>query len=228
MCGRFVLNASPDDLKALFELPDAPWVEPRYNIAPTQPVAIVRQNPEQRRREWALVHWGLIPSWAKDPSIGQKMINARAESIADKPSYRAPFKRRRCLVPATGFYEWKKTPDGKIPYFITVGDGGPFAIAGLWETWHGPDGGELESCTLITTEANDAMAFLHDRMPVIIPRSDYATWLGSGRDDSPEVMTEARHMLHALPDDAITMWPVSTRVNKVSNEGAENIKKVAA
>lgn len=228
MCGRFVLRATPEQLRELFDLPEEPWAEPRYNIAPTQPVGIVRMNAALGQREWALTRWGLIPSWAKDPSIGQKMINARAETITEKPSYRAAFKRRRCLVPASGFYEWKKTGEGKVPHYITVGDGAPFAIAGLWETWHAPDGGELVSCTLITTEANDQMAELHDRMPVIIPARDYATWLGSGRDDSPDVLGEARHILHPWETKNLTIWPVSTRVNQVRNEGAANIERAEA
>jgi len=220
MCGRFVLRASPEQLKSLFDLPEAPYLEPRYNIAPTQPVGIVRIKPETAQREWALVLWGLIPSWAKDASIGQKMINARAETVAEKPSYRAAFKRRRCLVPASGFYEWKKGASGKTPHFITTADESPFAIAGLWETWQSPDGGELSTCTLLTTEANDLVSDLHDRMPVIIAPEDYAMWLGSGREETPEALASLRHLLRPYPDEKMQMWPVSTQVNNVRNEGA--------
>jgi putative SOS response-associated peptidase YedK len=225
MCGRFVLRASPEQLKDLFELDEEPWVEPRYNIAPTQPVAIVRLNTQSVVREWALTRWGLIPSWAKDPSIGQKMINARSESVAEKPSYRAAFKRRRCLVPASGFYEWKKGAQGKTPHFITMSSGEPFAIAGLWELWHAPDGGELETCTLLTTEANELVAPLHDRMPVIIPREDHATWLGDGKDASPRAQAELLHLMHPYPPDEMTMWEVSTMVNSVRNEGSALLER---
>lgn len=228
MCGRFVLRASPEQLKALFELDEEPNVEPRYNIAPTQPVGIVRIKPEAQAREWAHVLWGLIPSWAKDASIGQKMINARAETVTEKPSYRAAFKRRRCLVPASGFYEWKKGASGKTPHFITTADEKPFAIAGLWETWQGPDGGELSTCTLLTTEANELMRNLHDRMPVIIAPDAYAMWLGSGREDPPDVLANVRHLLHPYPAEQMQMWPVSTRVNNVRNEGEACIEPLTA
>jgi putative SOS response-associated peptidase YedK len=227
MCGRFVLRATPEQLKTLFDLPEEPKVEARYNIAPTQPVGIVRMSPEEQQREWALVLWGLIPSWAKDPSIGQKMINARGETVTEKPSYRAAFKRRRCLVPASGFYEWKKGATGKTPHFITTADHGLFAIAGLWETWHGPDGGELSTCTLITTEANELVRGLHDRMPVIIAQDEYDLWLGSGGDDPPEYLANVRHLLRPYPAEKMQMWPVSTQVNNVRNEGAECIMPLA-
>lgn len=224
MCGRFVLRASPEQLADLFSLPEEPWVEPRYNIAPTQPVGIVRMNPATLAREWTHVQWGLIPSWARDPSMGQKMINARSETVREKPSYRAAFKRRRCLVPASGFYEWKKTAGGKQPYFITV-KGGLFAIAGLWETWNSPDGGELSTCTLLTTDANEAVSVLHDRMPVIIAPEEYSFWLGSGKDDPPEYLTNLQHLLRPFDDDAMEMWPVSKNVNNVRNEGAELLER---
>lgn len=228
MCGRFVLRASPEQLKSLFDLPEEPYVEPRYNIAPTQPVGIVRMNPEAQAREWALVLWGLIPSWAKDPSIGSKLINARAETVTEKPSFRAAFKRRRCLVPASGFYEWKKGASGKTPHFITTADEEPFAIAGLWETWQGPDGGELSTCTLLTTEANTLVQKLHDRMPVIIAPEEYDMWLGSGRDDPPEELANVRHLLRPYPPKQMQMWQVSTQVNNVRNEGAGCIKPLEA
>ncbi len=228
MCGRFVLRASPEQLKQLFDLEDEPYVEARYNIAPTQPVAIVRIAPEARTREWAHVLWGLIPSWSKDPTIGQRLINARSETVAEKPSFRSAFKRRRCLVPASGFYEWKKGATGKTPHFITTADEGPFAIAGLWETWHGPDGGEVATCTLLTTEANELMRDLHDRMPVIIAPDEYDMWLGTGHDDPPEVLANLRHLLRPYPSEAMQMWPVSTRVNNVRNESEACIEPLNA
>ena len=214
------MRASPEQLADLFSLPEEPYVEARYNIAPTQPVGIVRINPQTQAREWTHVQWGLIPSWAKDPSIGQKMINARAETVREKPSYRAAFKRRRCLVPASGFYEWKKSPDGKTPFFITL-TGGLFGIAGLWETWSAPDGGELSTCTLLTTDANEKVSALHDRMPVIIAPQDYELWLGSGKDDPPETLATLQHLLRPYDEQEIELWPVSRAVNNVRNEGEQ-------
>lgn len=225
MCGRFVLRASPDQIRELFALDEEPVIEPRFNIAPTQPVGIVRMNPEAQAREWALTLWGLIPSWSKDSSIGQKLINARSEGVAEKPSFRAAFKRRRCLVPASGFYEWKAGSGGKVPHFITTATSGKpddlFAIAGLWETWHGPDGEELTTCTLLTTEANELLAPLHDRMPVIVAPEDFGAWLGTGRDETPAAMTELKHLLRPYPAEQMVLWPVSTRVNSVRNEGED-------
>lgn len=227
MCGRFVLRASPEQIKDLFELPEEPYVEPRYNIAPTQPVAIVRVQPEGNTREFAHVMWGLIPSWAKDPTIGQKMINARCETVAEKAAYRAAFKRRRCLVPASGFYEWQKGATGKTPHFIT-NETGLFAIAGLWERWTEPGGAELETCTLITTEANEKVSALHDRMPVMIDPADFDLWLGTGKDSTPSELSQLQHLLRPWDPSRTQLWPVSTRVNNVRNEGVENIEKMAA
>ena len=219
MCGRFVLNASPEEIAALFGLAQAPLLAPRYNIAPTQPVGVVRIDPRTHERAWALVHWGLIPSWSKDPSIGGRMINARAETVAEKPSFRAAFKRRRCLVPASGFYEWKKLDKRKQPTYIRAADGGVLAFAGLWETWVGSDGSELESCTILTTDANEAMAELHDRMPVIVEPADFADWLGAGGDDSPFRLSQLQHLFRPYPGEQLTFYPVSTYVNSPSNEG---------
>lgn len=231
MCGRFTLTASPDQLTTLFQLPEEPVVVPRYNIAPTQPVAIVRMNPQQAQageREWALTYWGLIPSWSKDPSIGARMINARSETVTEKPSFRAAFKRRRCLVPASGFYEWQKQAKGKQPHYITTPDGAPFAIAGLWEYWEGADGSALESCTLLTTSANALMQPLHDRMPVIVAPEDYAQWLGSGRDETPQYLDQLQHLFRPYADDGLVAYPVSTYVNNARNEGADCVEALVA
>jgi putative SOS response-associated peptidase YedK len=228
MCGRFTLNASPEQLAELFDLPEAPVVAPRYNIAPTQPVAIVRLDPQSKEREWAHVLWGLVPSWSKDPSMGAKMINARAETIAEKPAFRAAFKRRRCLVPATGFYEWQKLEKGKQPHFITLNNGAPFAFAGLWESWQSPDGSALESCTILTTDPNEVMTPLHNRMPVILARQDYAQWLGSGGDASPQELDQLRHLLRSYPAAEMVAYPISTFVNSPANEGAQCIAPLTA
>ncbi len=227
MCGRFTLAVSPEQMTALFDLPEDPILAPRYNIAPTQPVAVVRMNPQSAHagaREWALTYWGLVPSWSKDPSIGARMLNARSETVTEKPSFRAAFKRRRCLVPASGFYEWQKQGKSKQPYYITTPDGAPFAIAGLWEYWEGADGSALESCTLLTTSANALMQPLHDRMPVIILPQDYAQWLGSGKDETPQSLGELQHLLRPYADDALMAYPVSTYVSNAHNEGPDCIQ----
>lgn len=226
MCGRFTLHADPEQLATLFDLPAAPELAPRYNIAPTQPVGIVRIHPHTGVREWALVHWGLIPSWSKDPSMGARMINARSETVAEKPSFRAAYKRRRCLVAADGFYEWQRVDGRKQPYYVQVGDGGPFAIAGLWELWTSPDGGELESCTLLTTDANELMEPIHNRMPVILAPEDYAMWLGSGGDDDRRTLDQLHHLLRPYPSEPMHAIPVSTYVNNPRNEGRECIQPV--
>ncbi len=229
MCGRFSLSAPASELAQIFDLPEEPVLVPRYNIAPTQPVGIVRA-PSTRSsvstpgREWALTLWGLIPSWAKDPSIANSLINARAETVTEKPAFRAAFKRRRCLVPATGFYEWQRQEKRKQPYYMTVQDGRPFAIAGLWETWHGPDGSEIETCTLLTTEANALMEPLHNRMPVIIAPEDYADWLGSGADASMRELDQLRHLLRPYAANAMAAIPVSAYVSNARNEGAQCIE----
>lgn len=228
MCGRFTLNASPEQLAALFALPEAPVLAPRYNIAPTQPVGIVRLNSQTHQREWALTVWGLIPSWAKDPSMGARMINARAETVAEKPAFRAAFKRRRCLVPASGFYEWQKQGARKQPHYITHADGGPLAFAGLWESWRGPDGSELDTCTILTTEPNELMATLHNRMPVILAPEDYGQWLGSGGDASSHELDQMRHLLRPFPAAAMKAYPISTYVNNPRNEGDACIAPLAA
>ncbi|MEZ4732253.1 MAG: SOS response-associated peptidase [Caldilineaceae bacterium] len=227
MCGRFTLSALPEQVATLFELPAEPVLAPRYNIAPTQPVAIVRmkpQNDEPAMREWALTYWGLVPSWSKDPSIGARMINARSETVTEKPAFRAAFKRRRCLVPASGFFEWQKQGKTKQPYYITTPNGAPFAIAGLWEYWEGPNGSALESCTLLTTSANELMKPLHDRMPVIIQPDDYAQWLGNGREEAPRELDELHHLLRPYADDGLVAYPVSTYVSNTRNEGVDCVR----
>ena len=177
MCGRFTLTLDPDELQEAFDLSAPPaGLAPRYNIAPSQPVAVVA-NTEARKLE--LFQWGLIPSWAKDAKIGYKMINARSETLAEKPSFRAALKKRRCLVLADGFYEWKRegASRAKTPMYIQLKGGQPFAFAGLWETWKSPDNKLIKSCTIITTEPNALMKDIHDRMPVILPPKAYDLWL---------------------------------------------------
>lgn len=213
MCGRFVLRASPQNLQTLFDLQQVPQVEPRYNIAPTQPVLAVRANPHGGLREATYLNWGLIPFWAKDPKIGSRMINARSETAAQKPSFRAAFKYRRCIVPVDGFFEWRKEKAGKQPYLIGMESGEVFGIAGLWERWE-QEGSVVESCTLLTVEANQMMAPLHHRMPVILDPQDYDEWLDP-------IIQKADPLLHLMrPFDGAPMraTPVSKLVNNYRND----------
>jgi putative SOS response-associated peptidase YedK len=195
--------------------------EPRYNIAPTQEILTVRVEPADGEREAAMLRWGLIPSWSKEPQGGPPMINARGETIADKPSFRTATRRRRCLIPADGFYEWQKTAGStkKLPYLIHYRDDRVFAFAGLWESWTAKDTpvGEalsIESCTIVTTSASKALEALHDRMPVILEPSDYALWLDPAVQDPAAV----QHLIAANDDQAIVAEPVSTHVNRVAND----------
>ena len=210
MCGRFAFYSPSEATAALFGVDGALVVEPRYNIAPTQYIAAVRDN-EQQQRELVKLRWGLVPFWAKDPSIGNRMINARAETVAEKPSYRAAFRHRRCVVLADGFYEWRREGDAKTPYFISLASGEPFALAGLWENWTDKASGEsLQTTTLITTAANDFMQPLHHRMPVIVQSDAADEWL-SGSVDYLQHAAERTPLLRA--------WPVDRRVNNARNEG---------
>jgi putative SOS response-associated peptidase YedK len=183
MCGRYTLTTPAPKLAEHFQLDTVPNLTPRYNIAPTQLVAIVRAVPPGKR-ELTLARWGLVPSWAADVKIGNRLLNARAETVADKPAFRNAFRGRRCLIPADGFYEWQPLAGRKKqPYHIRLKDAEPFALAGLWERWTSPDGSPLESCTILTTEANDLARPIHDRMPVILPPEAYDLWLDLGMRD---------------------------------------------
>lgn len=223
MCGRFALLAPGEVIAATFELDTAP--EPlaaRYNIAPTQPVLAVRQSSEGHGREAALFRWGLIPSWAKDIRMGARMINARSETVAEKPSFRAAFKRRRCLIPASGFYEWQKLGNKKQPVYIHPQGEELFAFAGLWETWQGADGSYLETCTVLTTTPNELMAPIHNRMPVIVEPADFDTWLYPQPDPSIGL-----HLLRPYAAEKMAHYPVSTTVNSPRNETPECIAPLA-
>jgi putative SOS response-associated peptidase YedK len=211
MCGRFSLTTPSAALRDLFGFDELPNLPPRYNIAPTQDVAAVRLTGTDRRPAFTMLRWGLIPSWAKDVAIGSRMINARAETVAEKPAFRHAFQRRRCLIPADGFYEWEKRPDGgKQPWRITLEGSAPFAFAGLWERWSGPDGSEIESCTIVTTEAAKSIAAIHERMPVMLGPSDFSTWLRGTPD-------EAQAQLHPYRGK-LAAYPVSPRINSVRND----------
>jgi len=177
MCGRFALKAPPRSIQEHFNLSEQVDLSPRYNIAPSQKIAVVRQLPGKNSRRLDMLHWGLIPGWAKDMKIGYKMINARAETLAQKPSFRAAFKKHRCLIAADGFYEWKHAGKAKQPFYFHLKTGAVFGFAGLWESWNDPEGSIVESCTIITTAANELIRKIHDRMPVILPPQKYDAWL---------------------------------------------------
>jgi putative SOS response-associated peptidase YedK len=212
MCGRFSLNAAEAELRRLFGFDGPPLnLMPRYNIAPTQTTPVVAIG-RAGGRALVMMRWGLIPSWAKDMTIGAKLINARADTVAEKPSFRAAFAKRRCLVPADGFYEWQAAGGRKQPYRIHRPDNAPFAFAGLWEQWRGPDGLVL-TFTIVTTEANARLRPIHARMPVVLAPGDFATWL-----DAATPAQAALALLRPCPDDWLMAEPVGTRVNNVKND----------
>ena len=214
MCGRFAFYSPAEAAAALFGVTAAPDIQPRFNIAPTQDIAAIRKDKEGER-ELVTLRWGLVPFWAKDPSIGNRMINARAETVAEKPSYRNAYKHRRCIVLADGFYEWQKQGSTKTPFFISLASGQPFALAGLWESWTDKATGEsLQTATLITSDANDFMAQLHHRMPVILEATTATDWLAGSRDLLDDV---------ASITPPLQAWPVDRRVNNARNEGEELI-----
>jgi putative SOS response-associated peptidase YedK len=216
VCGRFTLAVPSEEVGELFGLPTAGTLSPRYNIAPSQAVAAVRIEAGQRRL--VMLRWGLLPSWADDLAIGNRMINARAESVAEKPSFRQAFRARRCLVAADGFFEWQKREGGKRPFHIRMRDGRPFAFAGLWERWtRGKE--PVESCTLLTTTANALIRPIHDRMPVIVAPGEFDLWL-----DPQEAGTErVRAVLRPFSAEAMVATPVGDRVNNPRNDDPECI-----
>lgn len=232
MCGRFTLRTPAPRLIEIFQVDALPALSPRFNIAPTQMILCIRAaagaDESASGREGVMMRWGLVPFWAKELSIGNRLINARSETVAEKPSFRNAFRKRRCLVVADGFYEWQKQSSGrKQPHLIHRPDHEPFAIAGLWETWTDTSGDsgvveagqDLTTCTLLTTEANAEMRPLHDRMPVILPPDDWDTWLSES--GSPE---QRAALLRPLPDGSLESWPVSTIVNRPTTDTEECIR----
>jgi len=224
MCGRFTLRAPASVVAEQFALFEVADFEPRFNIAPSQPVAVVRAaaTGSALEREFAWLRWGLIPSWASDPAVGHRMINARAETAPEKPAFRAAFRRRRCLVVADGFYEWQRAAAAKQPYFLRMRDDRPFAFAGLWESWEGPDHGAVESCTILTTEANPVVRPIHDRMPVILAPADYGRWL----DPAVQRPEELRGLLRPHAPEAMMAYAVDRHVNHPAHEGPRCIEPV--
>jgi putative SOS response-associated peptidase YedK len=221
MCGRYALDNPMETLEAQFEAEALAPFPPRYNIAPTSPVPVVIATGEGR--VITLHHWGLVPSWSREPDLGGRLANARAETVADKPSFRAPFRRSRCLVPATAFYEWQARPGTrKQPYAIRAADGALLAFAGLRDRWQGPDGA-LDSCTIITTTANAAMAPIHERMPVLLARADYRAWL-----DPATPLEQLKALLRPCPESWLRVHPVGPAVGSVRNDGPELLEPADA
>lgn len=217
MCGRFALRQTPEEVRRWFDYAETPNFPARYNIAPTQPIAIVRAD-SAGARHFALVRWGLIPSWVKDPADFSLLINARAETAIEKPSFRNPMRHGRCLVPASGFYEWRRPASGpKQAYWVQPRDHGLVAFAGLWETWFAPDGSDIETGAILTVDANAAIAQIHNRMPAVIAREDFGTWL----DTANVPPKKAKELLKPAPEDLFEAIPVSNRVNAVANSGPE-------
>lgn len=225
MCGRFVLTVDPADLQEAFPTLSIPEgvLRPRFNIAPSQPVAIIL-NRGMYSLEFCI--WGLIPGWAKDPSIGSRMINARAETIAEKPAFRAAFRRHRCLIPANGFYEWQSTPGSKTktPFFISLKSHNPFSFAGIWDSWSSPDGSEVNTCCIITTHPNPLVAPIHNRMPVILPQTAYEHWLNPAQT-RPEALLP---LLKPYEAEEMQAYPVSRFVNDTKNDTPECIRPVTS
>ena len=220
MCARYTLKASPEIVARLFELTRPLDFRPRYNLAPTQDAPIIVADPDGGRTA-RFMRWGLIPSWADDPAIGHRLINARAETAADKPAFRSAFRHRRCLIPADGFYEWHKAPGGKTPHHIHLHDNTPFAFAGLWETWRSPDGSSLETFTILTTEPNELVKPLHNRMPVMLGATDGAAWL-----DAKTTIDNLTAKLGPSSPESMQVQAVSRYVNTPAHDDPRCLESI--
>ncbi len=220
MCGRYLLVSAPEAVRRWFGYREQPNFPPRYNIAPTQPIAIVRLH--EGERQFALVRWGLLPSWVKDPKAFSLVINARSDSVLDKPAFRNAMKRRRCLIPADGFYEWKEEGKVKRPYVVRPRADGPVAFAGLWECWAGPNGEELETAAIITCAANPSLHPIHHRMPVVVPPEAFDFWLDCRKVDAETAAT----LLNPAPEGLLDGYEISTAVNRVANDSAQLLEPV--
>lgn len=216
MCGRFGLTTPAETIAKFFKIANLKSIEPRWNIAPGQAVPVVLKDPSYPERMAQPCHWGLIPFWAKDTKIAYKLINARSETLSEKPSFRAAYRYRRCLLPVSGFYEWARVgKTKKQPYFFKPSDAALFAFAGLWEHWSGPNGEEIRSCSIITTEANSLMEPIHHRMPVILEQDQFDFWL----DPKHQRPADLQPLLKPYPSEKMVYYAVSTYVNKAGNEG---------
>lgn len=222
MCGRFTLAVNPADFADEFDGAEFPQqFQPRYNVAPSQPVLAI---PNDGKNSATFFVWGLIPSWAKDPTIGSRLINARGETLGEKPAFRGAYKYRRCVIPADGFYEWKSQPGtkGKVPHYIRLKTHAAFGLAGLWEEWHSADGGTLRTCTIVTTEPNELMASIHNRMPVILGRESISRWL----DAAPRSPDNLKDLIRPFPGGLMESLPVSTLVNSPGNDTPDCIRPI--
>jgi putative SOS response-associated peptidase YedK len=220
MCGRYLITSTPEAMRALFKYFEQPNFPPRYNVAPTQPIPIVRLS--EGGRHFALVRWGLIPAWVKDPKGFSLILQARSEGVLDKPSFKNAMKYRRCLIPADGFYEWNEAATPRRPYAVRPKDGRPVAFAGLWEAWMGPNGEEMETVAVITSEANRTLHPIHHRMPVVIPEEAFDMWLDCRNVDA----LTAAALLVPAPEDLFEAWEISQDVNRVANDYPELLRPV--
>jgi putative SOS response-associated peptidase YedK len=226
MCGRARLSSDVSEIKLVFSIPPdrpIPNIAPSWNVAPTDPLLVVRYDRRAGERSLDVMRWGLVPFWAKDIKVGFANINAKAEGIEGKPAFREAFQRRRCLVPVDNFYEWKKTATGKQPYAIALADRHLMALAGLWETWRSPAGERVRSFAVITTAPNELCAELHNRMPVVLKPAAWPVWLGEGPADAPQLKT----LLAPYPSEEMVAWPVSPRVGNVKNNDPSLIEPIA-
>ena len=222
MCGRFVTVIPAEELKAIFGLIEKPPVEPRYNVAPTQSAGVIRCCDDSNHNRLDFMKWGLVPSWSKDVSAGSHMINARSESVVEKPAFRQAIKYRRCIVPVSGFYEWEHSGPQKQPYYFYMADGSPMCFAGIWEAWKSPDGSTLETFSILTTAANKLIAPLHDRMPVIIPPEEHALWLNRNMHDTHLL----EHLYQPFPPGLIACHKISTLVNNTRVDSPACIEEI--
>ena len=222
MCGRFTLEAPPDQLSKIFGLSSLPDITPRYNIAPSQQVAVVRNLGGESHLDF--LKWGLVPSWADDETIGYKLVNARSETVFEKNSFKRPIRSRRCLIPASGFYEWMHEGESAIPFYISMANGAPMAFAGIWEQWKSPDNTFLETCAILTTASNSLMQKIHDRMPVILHPDEYSLWLDREVSDPARIQP----LFKPYPADVMKFHSVSAVVNNPRNDTPECIAQVAA
>jgi putative SOS response-associated peptidase YedK len=217
MCGRYSLTTPGEFVAEVFDLEEVPELAPRYNIAPSQEVAVVRASGPEGRRQLDLLRWGLIPFWAEDKALGNRMINARAETLADRPAFRWSFRKRRCLLVADGFFEWKRINGRKQPHYIRLRDRRPFGLAGLWDRWPDPDGPAIESCTVVTTQPNELLAGIHDRMPVIVAPDSFGRWLDPAVRD-PKLL---QNLLQPYPAGELEAYAVSMAVNDPGTDGPQ-------
>lgn len=221
MCGRYTLKSRADQIAETFGVEVPPTLPERFNIAPSQLVLAVREKPGSHERELVALHWGLVPFWADDPEIGDRMANARSETAATKPAFRSSFRARRCLIVADGFYEWQARDGKKQPYHIRLKSGQPFGIAGLWDRWD-KHGQPIESCTILTCDANEPMMAIHERMPVVIPPDSFDVWLNPGEHE----VAKLSRLLRPFHPDEMTAYPVSTLVNNVKQDSPKCVEPV--